>query len=255
MIHHLFYRIRFATLKRKIRKNPYLGKEDIDGTYEYKRGSYHIRYRLVKKPDGQTDIKWVSLKRRLNRYEIWINRVKEGFFDFWHYQKWLLFLRPSTFLFLLIAILLFYSEVMETQEIKINRYKWIVASLLGVNPQDIQYIGNGWIEVSGQRRRIQDNVSEPIRYSFNPLRWLFFSEGCFMRRWRGEPFGYATHPLVYNERGDVWIHKDGTWKHGSIVGETIKWDIPVGSAMVSEQEKSIKDRKLEIIDEKSGIRK
>ena len=138
---------------------------------------------------------------------------------------------------------------METQETKMARLKWMIASVVGINPQDIQYIGEGWLEISGQRRRTEEKINEPIKYSFNPLRWLFFSEGGFLRRWRGEPYGYATHPLVYNERGNVWINKNGTWEHGRIVGENLEWDRPVGSAKVVEQEiLSREDKKLRVID-------
>lgn len=43
----MYHKIRFAILKKKIKKNPYIGEEDVDETYEYKQGSYSIRYRIV----------------------------------------------------------------------------------------------------------------------------------------------------------------------------------------------------------------
>ncbi len=248
-ITHLYHKIRFAILRRRIKKNPYIGQEESGGTYLYKKDGYSISYRIIKLSDGRVEIEWVSHKRRISAHEEKIKRLRQGFLDFWHYQKWLFFFRPSILLILVVSILLFYSEVMETQETKITRFKGIVASVIGMDTQDIQYIGDGWLEISAKRKRTQDNVYEPIKYSFNPLRWLFFSEGGFLRRWRGEPYGYATHPLVYNERGDVWMNKNGIWEHGRIVGENLEWDRPVGSAKVVEQEiLSREDKKLRVID-------
>lgn len=250
MITNIFHKIRFAILKRKIKKNPYIGKEDSDGTYLYKEGDYNIRYRIVKLPDGQLGVDWIFLKRRLTNYEERIRRTKNKFFDFWHYQKWLIFFRPPILLILIMGIILFYSEVMETQEIKTKRFKWLIASAVGVTPQDVQYIGNGNIEISGQRKRSVDGINEPIRYAFNPLRWLFSSEGGILTRWRGEPFGYTQHSVVFNDKGDVWIKKkDAPWQHGIITGQDIKWDTPVGSSRVVDQEKIfLEDKRLKIID-------
>ena len=136
---------------------------------------------------------------------------------------------------------------LETREAKVERFKRIVASIVGIKPKDIQYVGDGWLEISGQRKR-EDQTRELIRYTFNPLRWLFFSEGGVLTRWRGEPFGYATHPVVYNDMSDVWLKKKDTWEHGRISGETIKWDTPQGSGKVTEQEISPEDKKLKVID-------
>ena len=248
-ITHLYNKIIFAALRKKIKKNPYIGQAQNDGTHLYTKGGYSINYRKSILPGGQLCIEWVSHKRRLSPYEEKIRRTKKGFFDFWYYQKWVVFFRPSILLILVVSIFLFYSEVMETQETKMARLKWMIASVVGINPKEVQYIGVGWLEISGQRKKGADRINEPIRWTFNPFRWLFFSEGGFLTRWRGEPYGYATHPLVYNEGGDVWMNKNGTWEHGRIVGENLEWDRPVGSAKVTEQEiLSREDKKLRVID-------
>lgn len=245
----MIHGIRFAILKKRIKNNPYIGKEDSDGTHVYKKGHYSIRYRIINLPEGKVGVEWVSQKRRYSAYEEKVRRIKKGLFDFWYYQRWSIFFRPPIIFILIAVILLFYFKVMSTREINAERLKWIVASVIGISPEDIQYIGDGWLEISGQRKR-EDGVSEPIKYTFNPLRWLFFSEGGVLTRWRGEPFGYATHSVVFNDRGDVWIKKKDTpWQHGIISGETIKWDTPVGSSKVTEQEKiSTEDKKLRVID-------
>lgn len=249
-IFHLYHKISFAILRKKIKKNPYAGQETDDGTYLYTKDSYSISYRIIKLPEDKLCVEWISHRRRLSAYEERIKRIKKGFLDFWHYQKWLFFFRPTILLILIVGIFLFYSEMMETQETKMARLRWIVASAVGVSPKDVQYIGDGNLEISAQRKRMADKIHEPIRYTFNPLRWLFSSESGILTRWRGESFGYATHPVVINDNGDVWIKKkDTSWQHGIISGENIKWDTPLGSAKVTEQELIYsEDKKLEIRD-------
>lgn len=258
-ITHLYHEIVFAVLRRKIKKDPYIGEEAGDGTYLYTKGIYSINYRIAKLTDGRVSIEWVSHKRRLRPYEEKIKRTKKGFFDFWIYQKWAVFLRPSILLVLAVSIFLFYSELIETQETKALRLKWVIASVVGINPKDIQYIGAGQLEITGQRKRRVDAISgqtgyayEPVKYAFNPLSWLFSSEGI-IKRWRSEAGGgYATHPVVYNDSGDVWLKKQDTWEHGKISDSNIKWDTPQVTGMSIRKtpghEISVEDKKLKIID-------
>ena len=252
MILHLFHKIRFAVLKRRIEKNHCLGKENVDGSYDYKQGSYDIRYRIIKQISGEESIEWILERRRLTPSEGGKSRIGKAFFNFWHYQGWLIFFRPQIIFLLLISILIFYFGLIETQKTKVERFKWIVASVVGISPQQIEYIGDGSLEISTQRKTAVDRINEPIRYTFNPFRWLFSSEAGFVTRWRGEPYGYATHPVVYNERGEVWINNESEWQHGNISGKTIKWDIPQGTGIragkVTGDEISTKEDKLRIED-------
>lgn len=238
----------FAILRKRIKKNPYIGQEESGGAYLYKKDGYSINYRITKLSDGRVRIKWLSHKRRLGAYEEKIRVTRKGFFDFWHYQKWLVFFRPWILLFLLVSIFLFYSEVMETQEIKMARLKGAVAFAIGINPKDVQYIGDGRLEISAQRKKTAEGTTEPISYTFNPLGWLFSSEGGFLRRGRGQPYGYVTHPIAVNDKGEVWINKEGSWRHGRFVDRNIEWDIPQGSAKVSGHQISTEGKELQIID-------
>lgn len=251
MINRLFHRIRFTILKKRIEKNPYIGERDFDGTYLYKKGDYSIRYR-IRNIEGKESIEWISEKRRLSPYEEKMRRIRERFFDFWCYQRWLVFFRPLIFFLLLISLFILYFGFMETQKTKVERFKWIVASVVGVSPQEIQYIGDGWLEISAQRRTAVDRIYEPVQYRFNPFRWLFSSEAGFTTRWRGEPYRHVTHPIVYNERGEIWINKEGTWQHGKISDKTIKWDKPQGTGIragkVTGHEISTEDEELYIPD-------
>jgi len=259
-ITHLYHEIKFAILRKRIKRNPYIGEDAGDGAYLYTKGIYSINYRISKLADGRISVEWVSHKRRLRPYEGKIRRAKKGFHDFWIYQKWALFLRPSLLLILVVSIFLFYSEVMETQETKMARLKWMIASTVGISAKDIQYIGNGRLEISGTRRRTVETINappqyvrEPIKYAFNPLGWFFSSDIGFMKRWRGEAGGgYVTHPVVYNAKGDIWLRKMGEWEHGKMSGEAIKWDTPQVTGFSIRKapghEITVQDKKLEIID-------
>lgn len=252
MISHLYHKIKFVILERKINKNPHIGKEDVYGIYDYKEGPYGVRYRIVKLPQGIESIQWVSERRHLSAYEEREKRIRHRLFRFWRYQGWLIFFRPPILFLLLISIFIFYFGLMERQEVKIERYKLIVASVVGVNPKQIQYIDDGWLEISSKRETVVDKVYEPIRYSFNPVRWIFSSQAGFISRWRGETYGYVTHPLVYNEKGEVWLNKEGTWRHGKITGKAVEWDLRQGTGIragkIAGHDISTKDKKLYIFD-------
>jgi len=244
---HLYNKIIFAALRKKIKQSPFIGQGQDDGTYLYTKGSYSINYRKSILPDGKLCIEWVWHKRRLSPYEEKIRRVKKRFLEFWYYQRWLLLFRPPLIFLLIIGVFLFYYGVLGTQEAKIERLKLIVASAVGINTQDIQYIGDGWLEISGQRK-VADDTTESLNYTFNPLRWLFFSDTGFVKRWRRGSGEYVKYPVVYNEKGDVWLKDKDAWQHGIISDQNIKWDTPQGSARVTGQEITREDKKLKIID-------
>lgn len=248
MIIHIYHKIRFAILKQKIKNNPYIGQEEVDGIYLYKQGKYGLRYRIIKSTRGRESIEWVSCKRCLSTYEEGIKSISKVFFNFWHYQGWFVFFRPPLIFLLIASMVIFYFGLVEKEKTKVERFKWIVASVVGLSSSQVQYIGDGWLEISAERKTAVDRIYEPVRYTVNPFRWFFSSEAGFVTRWRGEPYGYATHPVVYNERGEVWLNKEGTWRQGKIVGKEIKWDIPQGTGIragkVTGHEISTQDKKL-----------
>lgn len=231
MFIHLFHEKKFAILKKRIKINPYLGQEYTDGTYEYKRGNYRLRYRILNGPANQKYVEWISEKRRLNSYEEAIRKISKSLFNFFCYQKWLIFFRPPVIYFLIISSVMVYFGLIETQKTKIGRLRWVIASLSGVSVQDIEYIGDGWLQISAQRKTAVDRIHEPVKYTISPLRWLFVDDAGFVGRWRGQEYQYVTHPVVYNERGDVWLNKDNSWRHGVINGRTIHWDLPQGTGI------------------------
>ena len=231
MITRLLHILKFKSLRKKIKKNPALGKLDTDTVYLYREGLYVLKYRIMKDALGKEDVEWISQKRYLNSFEEWIKRISKNFFKFCHYQSWFIFLKPFSLVFAVISIFVFYFGFVEARKTKIERFKWIIASVIQANPEQIEYIGDGWLQISSQRKTAVDKKREPIKYMFNPLR-LFFSGGQdFLTRWRGKPFGYATHPIVYNEFGEVWIYKGGSWQSGRVNANTINWDTPQGTGI------------------------
>lgn len=231
MITHLFHTFKFRSLRKKIKKNPSLGKLDIDATYLHREGLYALKYRLVKDASGKVNVEWISQKRYFNTYEEWIRRIRKNFFKLWHYQKWFIFFRPPIFLLVIISVSIFYFGILETQKIKVERLKWIIAKATGASPKQIEYIGNGWLQITSERKTIVDRKTEPLKYKVNPFMFFFAKGESFVSRWRGKPFDYTTHPIVYNEFGEVWIYKDGSWRSGKISANTINWDAPQGTGI------------------------
>lgn len=236
-------------------RNPFLGLKDSEGIYIYRKGRYIIKYKIfniANKENGKPSVKIISIKYRLSESEISRKRIKEFFRNVFRYQSWIYIFRPPILISFILGIAILYFGIIEPYQDKVNRLRWIVASVLGISPQQIQYIGDGWLEISTKRETAVDRISEPIRYRVNPLRWLFSSEAGFVTRWRGKTYNYATHPVVYNERGEVWLHKEGIWRHGGITGKTIEWDTPQGTGIragkVTGHEISIQNKKLHIPD-------
>jgi hypothetical protein len=260
-MNHLYYKIKFAILRSKIQGNPYIGQVQPDGNYIYKKGNCSITYRVTKLPEGNFCIDWIDHKCHVGAYERTSRKIKNIFLSFWYYQKWTVLFKPSILFVLLITVFLFYSEIIESQEVKMARIRWMIASVMAIDPKDIQYIGSGWLEISGERRRIEEKINEPakyvyepIKYAFNPLGWMFSSDAGLVRRWRSEggKGGYASHPVVYNDQGDVWFKKSNGWEHGKLSGEDIKWDAAQVAGLSIRKtpghEVTVEDRKFRIID-------
>lgn len=234
-----------------ITKNPHMGQEDKDGTYYYKQGEYGIRYRVLRNPAGRESVEWIYSRRRLGAHGGNIKKISNYVFKFKHYQGWLIFLRFPILFLLLASILIIYFGLIETEKTKAERLKWAVSSMFGISSDNVQYIGDGWLEVSAQRKTAIDTI-EPVRYAFNPFRWLFFSEGGYISRWQEKSSSYVISPVVCNERGEVWVKSEGDWYHGKIMGGEIEWDeskrLGVSPIKVTGHEISTQDKKIYIKD-------
>ena len=247
--HESFVNFKFYRLKRKITNDPLLGERGEDNNYLYKEGRYGVSYKIKEMPSGIKTVEWVFNKRRLTYLEEEALKVKKLISNLFLYERWTIIFRPPVIFLLISSIIIFYFGLVQTQKARIGGLKWVVASAAGMDPGQIQYIGNGWLQISGKRKMAADRINEPIRYAFNPLGWFFSSEPGFVTRWRGKTSGYVTHPVAFNDRGDVWLNKEGTWMHGKFNKDrAVEWDTPQGASKVIVQELSIQDKKLYIQD-------
>lgn len=249
---YLFHKLKIAQLKRKIERNPFLGERDLDGTYLYKEGAYRLQYIVIESEQlkGKRSIEWLQIKRRLSPSEERLRGKKRPFAKFWHYQGWLSLFRPTAIILLMAVVLIFYFALIEPQKAKVERYRWIIAKVLGIKPDQIEYIGGGWIEFGTKRKTVVDDQYEPTRLRLNPFRWLLRNEAAYVDRWLGDK--YSSHQVVYSDMGDLWLRYKGEWQHGTISGEEIKWDSPLGGGIragkVSGHEISTEEGSLTIRD-------
>lgn len=235
---------RILRLKKKVMNNPLIGIKEGDNNYCYRQKGYTLNYRIHELASGAKTVEWLSLKRRLTSAGRTAINIKKGINNLFIYQKWIILFRPQIFFVLIGSVIIFYFGIIETYNKRVERLKWLVASAAGVNPSQVQYIGNGWLEISAQRNTA-DRINEPVRYTVNPFKAFFSSEAGFVTRWKGGSLGHVTHPVVYNESGDVWINKEGAWAHGKFTKDsTVEWDTPQGTRQVSGHEISTQEKKL-----------
>jgi len=238
--------IKISRLKNKIKKSPFIGVKEYDGSYYYKEKGYTINYRIQESPAGTKTVEWISLKRRLTFLEKKTLEIKRGLNNFFLYQRWFTVFRPSVVIILIISLAIFYFGIMEHSLKRMRHFKWVVARISGISPESIGYTGGGWFKISGQRRS-SDRVTEPVTISFNLLGWIFFPNTANVNLWSEKLKQYIIYPVSINDKGDVWLGKGGEI-HGRVLGDRISWDEPL-SRRVSGHHITIEDGKLKIIDE------
>jgi hypothetical protein len=248
-------KIRIYILKTKIKRHPFIGIKDSEGgLYIYRQGKYIAEYEILNAHNKKPAVKIISMKHKLTEAEIEIRNAKRLLRNIFFYQGWVNFFKPRIIIPFILGTAVIYFGAIESHQNKVDRYRWIVASVIGVSSQEIQYIGDGWLEMSTHRETDVDRVSEPITYRFNPFRWLFYADAGIIDRWIESSRQYATHPVVYNGEGDVWLrlNKERSWQHGKIAGRTVEWDVPQGTGIragkVTGHGISVQDKKLYIKD-------
>ncbi len=248
----LFYQkskafLRIFRLKNKIKNNPLIGIKQEDNSYYYKGKGYTISYRIKESFAGIKIVEWLTLKRRLTTFEEKVLNLKRALDNFFLYQRWITLFRPLVVIVLVASLIIFYLG-MEQSFKRIEHFKWIAAQITGVSPESISYAGEGWFKIFGQRGS-KDREVEPITISFNPLRWLFFSDTANVSRWSEKSNKYITYPVTINDKGDVWLGKKSGQIHGNALGDKVVWDEPQGVREVPGHRIAIEDGKLKIFDE------
>jgi len=223
--------MRIYALKRKIRRNPYLGIKDSEGTYVYRQGRDTVKYEILNRDESQgkkPSVKIISIKCRLTESESRRMRIKELFINLFRYRRWVCLFRPPILLPLILGVSILYFGVIEPYETKVNRFKWIIAKVIGIEPDRIEYRG-GLFEIFGKRRIAYKDDIEYVSLTFNPLN-IFSSKAVgYVTRWNKDT-GYITHPISYDEEGNVWIKYRNTWERGIISKNEVKWNNPQGTA-------------------------
>lgn len=243
----LLARFQFFRLKKKIKNNPSIGIKQGDNSYNYNEGGYTVSYRVKESALGLT-VEWLYFKRRLTFIEKKILDIKRILNNFFLYQRWATLLRPSLIIVLLAALTIFYLGVREQSNQRIGHFKWIIAQMAGISPESIEYAGEGWFNISGQRRFL-DKSGDPVTIRFNPLGWLFFSETANINRWNKKLNKYVTYSVDANDRGDVWLRKKDGKIHGVAQADKIVWDEPAGSRKASGHYLVVEDGKPRFFDE------
>lgn len=246
MLSRVIRKSKVSFLKKEIEKNPFKGTKDLDGSYFYKNKGYTLRYRIKEFPSGEKKIEWISYKRRLTGFEEFIYKIKRLF------SRLVFYPRPRPFIVILLfsIIIIFYIWVLIPQSSKINFYKWSVSRMIGVSPQQVEYKAGGWFEVYGKRIMSEDKHTEPLTFTINPLRWLFFSDYGYVTRWRGKEYGgYKTHYLKTDKKGEISIIKEaGRDIHGKLEADKIKWDVSKDAGPTVTQDIEIKEEGIRVID-------
>ena len=242
----LLVRLRFFRLKKKIKKDPFIGILQQDNSYSYEEEGHIVNYRIQESLPGVRTIEWLSLKRRFGFFERKLFHIKRSLNKFFLYQRWLSLFRPQVAVILIVTLMISYFVVTHSLK-RIEHFKWIASRITGVSPEAIRYEGGGWFNVIGQRGPLDRNI-EPVRIRFNPLGWLFFQDTANITRWNPEVNSYIDYSFTINDKGDVWLERENVPAQGSVLGNNIKWDEPQGVRRVPAQDIVTKGGKLEIID-------
>lgn len=243
--------LRISRLKQKIKRDPLIGLKDEDDSYYYKEKGYTLSYRIRESPDGIKKVEWLSLKRRLTFFEKYIFNIKKDLNNFFLYQRWLILFRPSVAIILITALIIFYLGIQENSLKRIERFRWVIAQITGIRPEAIGYTGAGLFTIAGKKTSL-DKKPEQVTISFNPLRWLFFSDTATVSRWSEKSNRYLNYPVTISDKGDVWLDKKSGQIHGRVLDNSVVWDEPQKTGTrdkVSGHHITVENGRLNIFDE------
>lgn len=227
---NIISKINVWRMKNKIRVRPFIGAREPDGTFQYKEGGITIRYAITapKAPNRKDIPRWISVKIRTSFHANRLRKSADEFRDFWRYQKWLIFFRPSSLMILIFIGLIVYTGAVELQPGKGYLTRWFVSRATGISPSEIEYRGDGWIKIYGVRTTAVDREREPFSYNVNVFGWLVFNDAGSITRRRDTEYGPVTHQLKYDEN-EVYLKKESIWRKGEIEKNRVKWDGPQGT--------------------------
>ena len=238
-------------LKNKIKNNPLIGVRQPDGSYDYIEKRYTVSYRITDAHQGSKSVEWLSLKRRLTRFEEKTLKTKKKLKAFFLYQRWLSLLRPSFIIFFTALLIILYLGIREESFRHAEHFKFLLAKITGLSPESIRYEEGGWFRFLGKKKSVNQET-EPVSISFNPIIALFSQDAANVGFWSKKLNKYISYPVDVNERGDIWLGKGSGQFHGNIKANKVVWDKPKNAGLGKEvrgEHIAVKDGKLQISDE------
>jgi hypothetical protein len=244
----LLTHLRALRLKHKIKNNPFLGEQDVNGNYYYKEKGYTIIYKIKQLPKGRNGVTWIYYKRRLTGFEDKILKIKRRLDKIFLYQKWNILFRPIPVVILVSSLIIFYFGIKQNSLRRIELFRQIVAQMTGLNPESVKYTDKGWFEISGQKKALDGRLN-PLVIKINPLRSLFLPEGAIISRWNTELNKYIDYSVSINSKGSVCLEKKEGHFYGRREGHKIVWDEPPDTIRkVLGEDIIIEDGALKIVD-------
>jgi len=244
---------KIITLKKKIHKNPFIGKPQGNHIYLYQENQYRVSYNiLVSEKNKKSKVAWISVAYPSMLSSRTMKKIQRNFTRIFQNRNWLYLLRPSVIFPCLLVISITYFSLIESQQSKEFRLRWITARILGVAPEQVRYGRNGWVEVNGEREIITDGSKEDFTYTVNVWRLLFHGDAGSIRRQRKEPYGEDINRLRIGEGGAGELEKGSLWQKFTVSGNTIEWEIPQGTGVrkgkILGHEVLTKDGELHLLD-------
>lgn len=218
----------FRRLKDTVKRNPDIGTKDRDGYYIFQEGNFTVKYMMAYSASAgkQKKISHIFMHRKLAGYEKKLKKFKRAVIKFWRYHKWGYLLQPRSLFPLLSLALLTYLAVFEPEDFKVNRFRWVISGILGIDKENVTVKPDGWVNITGHRITAVDKNYEDISYNVNLFDWFLFDDGYIIRD-RGivqdYDYGIAYYPVVYGENGRIDLNKDGVWIEGKLETSEVNW--------------------------------
>lgn len=93
------------------------------------------------------------------------SKYKEKTGQLFLYRKWIIIFQPAVIIVLIISAAIFYFGIKEHSLRRAERFRFIITKIIGVEPEEITYVGGGQFTISAQRQSL-DRQIEPLIIKF-----------------------------------------------------------------------------------------
>lgn len=220
----IFDHLKMFKLKKEIKNNPYIGDKDIDGIYVYTKGRYTIRYKVLNNLGKGPRARIVSIRHKMTALEREKRNIKHLLKKIFYYQSWVNLFKSHIIISFALGTAILYFGVIEPYKVKVDRFRWIVAKVIGVDKDQVEYRG-GLVRIFAKRHPAYKEDAEQVYFTFNPLQIFSSKFTGNVTRWSKEA-GYVTHQISYDSSDNIWMKLKGDWIHGVVLNNQVKWDEP-----------------------------